>query len=342
MHSSRWILFRFALAAFIIGSPLKASADEVCVCAAEATTNYGHRGFGNSLAENPFAENTLPSIEHALTFTDAVEIDVLLTDDGHLLVTHDPTLDRLTDETGCALSRPISELREIDAGGPYLLGQGIRFSTLDELLETLDLGLLNIELKLVAEETSGPCTPTDREAMLDVLIPLLENYDGRAEFIITSFDLEILKRLRERAPEYRIGYLSSRAADVDVAADAGFEAINLSDFVLLTDADTVIANAHARGLELNVWTVDDPERMRTLINAGVDGIITNRPDVLEELTAQYCAEESAPVRCFEDENDSGGGCSATGEAPENFALILLALILIALPRQAIALGARDR
>lgn len=338
MHSSRWMIVTLAFAAtFLI--QLKAAADEVCLCAAEATTNYGHRGFGNSSSDNAYAENTLPSIEHALTFTDAVEIDVMLTDDGHLLVTHDPTLDRLTDQEGCALSRPIDELREIDAGGPYLLGKGFRFSVLDELLETLDLGLLNIELKIVSEDAETPCNPTDREKLLDLLIPLLDDYDGRAEFVVTSFDFEVLAMLRERAPQYRIGFLSNVPDDMTRAAEAGFEAINLSILFLLDPAAS-ISEAHQLGLEVNVWTVDDPIIMRELIDAGADGIITNRPDTLKTLTEEYCAEEAAPVRCFEEE--SSGGCSATGEAPGTFALLAFALIFATLPRHYVALRGRDR
>ena len=338
MHSLRWTLFTLAFTA-ASAFQLKAAADEICLCAAEATTNYGHRGFGNSLSDNAYAENTLPAIEHALNFTDAIEIDIHLTDDGHLLVTHDATLERLTDQTGCALSRPIDELLEIDAGGPHLLGQGLRFPTLDALLETLDLGLLNIELKLVPEGAAA-CEPTDRDALLDLLIPMLEDYDGRAEFIITSFDLEVLVRLRERAPDFRIGFLSNLPEDIVTAAEAGFEAVNLSAY-FLGDLATAVSDAHSRGLELNVWTVDDPELMRELIDAGVDGIITNRPDTLETLTAEYCAEDDAPVRCFEEESSSGG-CSATGEAPENFAILAFALILAMIPRHYIALRRHDR
>lgn len=339
MHSSMRMIFTFAFAAISLIQP-KALADEACVCAAEATTNYGHRGFGNSGPGNDFAENTLPSIEHALTFTDTIEIDVMLTDDGHLLVTHDPTLDRLTDQTGCALSLPIGELLELDAGGPNLFGEGFRFALFDDLLETLDVGLLNIELKIVASGADIPCAPTDRAKLLDQLLPLLENYTGRAEFIITSFDFEILSMLRERKPELRIGFISNIPDDMMRAAEAGFEAINLSALFLLDPAAT-IAEAHQLGLEVNIWTVDDPILMRELIDAGADGIITNRPDTLQALTAEYCAEESAPVRCSEEES-SGKGCSATGDAPGTFALLAFALVCLMRRRHYIARAHSDR
>ena len=121
----------------------------------------GHRG-----ARREFAENTLRSIEIALAAgVGAVEIDVRLSRDGHLIVIHDETLDRTTNGEGAVLDMNIAELRALDAG------EGERLPTLDEVLE-----LVRGRAELFVELKAADCEEVTLQYQYQVLLPHMYRY----------------------------------------------------------------------------------------------------------------------------------------------------------------------
>jgi len=224
-----------------------------------------HRG-----ASGHRPENTLPAYELAIRQrADMIEIDLHRTRDGEIVVTHDERLQGLGGR-GEIADASLAEVRSLDAGG------GERVPTLDEVLDGFGARIpFNLELK---QSTRGPYA--------GLVVEALKRVDSRGlldETLFSSFYDPVLAELRERSPDARIGVLvSSRAAEGwrERARRFGAEAVHFS--AVLATSDTVAA-AHAEGLAVHVYTVDEPDAMRRLLAIGVDGLFTNFPDRLRAL-----------------------------------------------------------
>jgi glycerophosphoryl diester phosphodiesterase len=153
---------------------------------------------------------------------------------------------------------------------------------LTEVLDVCDARRLcvNVEIKAVPGEVDHPTAP----ALSDAVVTLLHGRYGddptrRGEFLVTSFWPATLNQFGE-ASDIATGFLTASTRDplamVGLAADQGHRAINPWDE--LVDAAYIEA-AHQAGLAVNVWTVNDPDRIRQLAGWGVDGIITDVPDI---------------------------------------------------------------
>jgi len=224
-----------------------------------------HRG-----ASGQRPENTLPAYELAVSQrADMIEIDLHLTRDGAIVITHDESLEGLGGR-GEIADALLSAVRALDAG------EGERVPLLEEVLDRFGARIpFNLELKCGSEAPY-----TGLEAMtLDAVCQrgLL------AETLFSSFSDAVLATLRAHSGEARIGVLvSARAPERwrERARAVGAEAVHLS--AVLARPET-IETAHADGLAVHVYTVDEPERMKTLLEWGVDGIFTNYPDRLRAL-----------------------------------------------------------
>ena len=219
------------------------------------TLVVAHRG---ASAANPPGNTPAAFAASASLGADWVELDVHCTADGGLAVHHDP---HLVD------GRILGEMKAADLPDFVPL--------LSEVLElTAGIGV-NVEIK---PDGILALRPT----LIDGVVSLLESFGDSERFLVTSFDLSIINSVRSIAPSIATGFLVvSVSGDGDgdaiaVTAAQGHKAIN--PWHALVDAE-VVRRAHDHGLEVNVWTVDDPERMRELIEFGVDAIITNVPDV---------------------------------------------------------------
>ena len=218
------------------------------------TLVIGHRG---SSFDHP--ENTVAAFRGALEQgADWIELDVHLTADGALAVVHDAHLPD---------GRAVADLSRTE------LPEGI--PTLAEALEASGSMGVNVEIKHGAHE---PGFRADR-AIADAVVAELDRV-GHPEILISSFDLEVIDRCQVLAPRIETAYL---VLDVAQPVDAlGAAAAGGHRFVHPWDATVTRATvdaAHAAGLGVNVWTVDDPARIRQLAEWGVDGIVTNRPAV---------------------------------------------------------------
>ena len=229
---------------------------------ASRTLIIGHRG---ASAEAP--ENTLYAFNLALEQgADGVELDVQLSHDGELIVFHDGTVDRLTAGTGRVDDLTLAELQSLQ------LPEEQRIPTLDEVFETFGARpLYNVEIKVMKEGNLGVETAVaDR-----IQAHHLEN-----RVIVSSFSLLSVHRARRALPAatpvallwyknwFNYGHLA-----ISAQADHPYDP-------MVNEA--YMAWARKRGLKVNVWTVDDPRRAKQLVDLGVDGIITNKPQLIRE------------------------------------------------------------
>lgn len=219
----------------------------------------GHRG---AAALAP--ENTLPSFVKAYECgATAIEFDVRLTRDDVPVIFHDESLKRLTGVEARVRDLSFEELREL-----RVLGEA-QVPTLEEVLEFAS-GRLAVDVEL---KDSG----TERE-----VVRLLKKYNLEEESLITSFSPEILSRVKELAPNLRLGVLLERWDDkyLDIAGQLGAQAI-LPNYTSVTP--DVVDSIKGEGFALIVWTVNDPEEAARLLRQGVDGIITDDPYKLKSV-----------------------------------------------------------
>lgn len=216
-------------------------------------------------------ENTLAGVRAALALgVDAIEIDLHASSDGVPVLTHDDSVDRTTDGSGQVARMSLAELQRLDAGRSFE-GRfaGERIPTLAETLElTRDSCLLVMEIKQRGIE----------QAVFDVV----RRHNASASVMVWSFHPEVVSAARSLAPEIPAAQLSGPlkgdpSALLNGAVRRNAQAISL--YMSSVDAEFVCA-ARLRGLSVFTWTVDEPEEQARLAAAGVDGIVTNLPDVL--------------------------------------------------------------
>jgi glycerophosphoryl diester phosphodiesterase len=211
-----------------------------------------------------------------------LETDVHATEDGQLLAFHDDRLDRVTDQVGLILEH------RYDALAAALVGSSEPIPRLSDLLEELPDANVNVDLK----------APGAVEPMVD----LIRRMAVHERVCVGSFSEQVLRRFRSRL-RAELGAGAAR-----VATTAGVLAAGVLAFVphgdrltrLLRDPGPVlqvphvfrgvrvvdgamIRRAHADGRHVHVWVVDEPAEMEHLIDLGVDGLITDRTDVLKDV-----------------------------------------------------------
>jgi glycerophosphoryl diester phosphodiesterase len=239
-----------------------------------------HRG---DSAHRP--ENTLASFASALEVGAVlVELDVQLTMDGHLVVLHDPTLDRTTTGRGDVRRMTLAEVRAVSAGYPERFGNsyaGERVPTLSEAL-----ALLHGRARVLVEIKSESVTD-DGEGGLEARVAEEVRRSGMAGHVaLISFDHRAIVRLQALAPEVTRGRLFGRTTADELLAharEAGCELVMPHKSQL---SDALAERVHAAGLKLATWVVDEPEELRRLARFGLYGVGSNRPGVLIDAIAE--------------------------------------------------------
>ena len=219
----------------------------------------GHRG-----AAKLEPENTLLAMRKALDLkVDQIELDVHLTRDAHLIVMHDETVDRTTNGHGAIAQMTLQEVRALDAG------KGERVPTLQEVIDLVrGKAILQIELKGAETEE-----PTVRAVEQNQIVD---------QVLLTSFVHDRLRRVRQLNPRIRIAALWFEAPPdaCEQAVAMGAEALHVHYEHL--DA-ALVQSAHAGGLQIRAWNPDTIAEIQRVIDLGVDGIGSNRPDLLVQL-----------------------------------------------------------
>lgn len=257
----------------------QASEDGDYFSRAGRTLNIAHRG---GASEAP--EHTLLAYQRALeSGADVLELDVHLSRDGELIVLHDTTVDRTTDGEGAIADLTLEEIRALDAGYRYSRdgvdfperGKGHRIPTAREVFDAFPDAPYVIELKPRGEATAS------------ALIALVREYQLENRTIIASADGPTIRFVRASAPELLTSF----------SLDEGFEFMEepLESFGLYsppshflqlpygTIDDAMLEKARARGVHLQAFTVNNEEEMKRLIEAGINGIMTDRPSLLHDL-----------------------------------------------------------
>lgn len=255
------------------------------------TYNIAHRG-GGALAPEETLEAFAKSEEAG---ADMFEYDVHITKDGHLIASHDATVDRITTGTGYINDLTLTEIKALDAGekfvdvngeSPYK-GQGVQLATVEEIFLLFPHKRAVIELK----DTNRPEL---YEAMNQEIWRLIQQYNMEDKVIIASFDHKINQRFKEISNgQVAIGageseatsYLTKMILRLNGIAHTDAQAFQLptTQHGLDLTQKNIINGSRQRGLDVYYWTINDEGTMRDLIAKGVDGIMTDNPELLEKV-----------------------------------------------------------
>ncbi|MEO6652042.1 MAG: glycerophosphodiester phosphodiesterase [Ilumatobacteraceae bacterium] len=228
------------------------------------TLAIAHRG-GASV--NP--ENTMSAFQHAvdLGYT-YLETDVHATSDGVLLAFHDSELDRTTDRTGVINDLPWSEVRAARVDGHETI------PLFDDLLEQFPNCRINIDCKA--------------DSAVDALVASLRRHDCLDRVLVGGFSDARLRRLRSAFGDALCTSFGPRqiaalraTGRVPGGGHAAQVPVRSGPVTIVTEA--FIDRAHRLGLHVHVWTIDEPVDMNRLLDLGVDGIITDEPQLLKEV-----------------------------------------------------------
>lgn len=294
---SALLVFAFSLALASLSAAMTAAPEP------EPVTVIAHRGASRFLPEH-----TMVAWERALEMgADYLEQDLQMTRDGVLVVLHDETLDRTARGpegvcTGPVIERTLDELRRCEVSSwkvEALRNEGReraaaavealppqRIPTLEEVFRRFGI---DGSVRYYIETKSPGEAPGMEEALLELLAAhgLVPGSPDDRTVLVQSFSPESLRKIHATEPTLPLVQLVTERAleemDREEALDrvAGY-AVGLGPSWKLVTPELVQA-AHDRGLVVHPWTVNEPERMEALIEAGVDGMFTDVPEVLVEL-----------------------------------------------------------
>jgi glycerophosphoryl diester phosphodiesterase len=262
--------------------------------------NYAHQG---GAREAP--SSTLTAMTQALAGgADALELDVHATADRELVVCHDATVDRTTDGHGAIADMTMADLEDLDNAYWWVPGEvvapgrdeweyvyrgramfetSLRIASLRDVLSQFAGVFLNLDIK----QTAPAVAPYEA-----LLAQLLHEFDRRDDVIVASFHDAATDAFAAAAPDIATSYGSAATVAFWQAVHDGtppppsrhlaLQVPAMFDDVVVVD-ERFVAAAHHNGVAVHVWTIDDAEEMRRLIGLGVDGIMTDRPTVLDEV-----------------------------------------------------------
>jgi glycerophosphoryl diester phosphodiesterase len=217
-----------------------------------------------------------------------LETDLHTTRDGVMVTIHDDTVDRISDGSGPVHALTLAELKRLDAGYRFspdggqtfpFRGKGVTVPTLAEVTQAFPDICLNLDIK----QKEPP--------MVEALVTFIEEQDAHDRMLVGSFDQGILKEFRQRTggrvatsavpQEARLFWLASRLGLTRFLRPS-YDALQVPPrYYSLSVVDSCLVRAaHRLGIEVHVWTVDESEEMSRLLRLGVDGLMSDRPDLL--------------------------------------------------------------
>lgn len=247
---------------------------------APGLVNIAHRG-GALLRP----EETLAAYEHAVEVgADVLEMDLHATKDGAVVLNHDATLDRTTDGTGRLDQRTWAELQQLDAGYRFtrdggqtfpFRGQGVRMASFRQVLERFPDKLFSAELK----QTEPP--------IVDAVLAVLAETGMEDRVILVSFSDKTVQAIRAKNPRVVTGAgmieMLVLASLTDEKAEAYTPPCPFFQMAKAATTAPLLARAHQKGARVQAWTVNDAAEMRALRALGVDGIMSDDPELLESV-----------------------------------------------------------
>jgi glycerophosphoryl diester phosphodiesterase len=238
--------------------------------------------------------DTMYAFEQAVNIgVDVLEMDAHITKDGRIVLMHDEEVDRTTDGTGLIEDLTLEEIKRLDAAYGWsndegvtfpFRGQGIQVPALDELFEAFPQMRYVIEIKLTRNPIDKP------------LCDLIRQHNMQDKVLVASFHDEAMQSFRAACPEVATSasrgevtafvllgkvFLSGLIVPAYEAIQPPYDPQDSMNIPIMTQR--FIRQAHAKNIAVEPWTVNDPELMRQYIEWGVDGIITDRPDLMLEV-----------------------------------------------------------
>lgn len=226
-------------------------------------------------------ENTLAAVEAAIEeMADYVELDVQMTKDGVMVLSHDATLKRVAGVNRTIASLTWEELQDLDVGSwfsPEFAGE--RIPRLEEILEFCRGKInLNIEIKNVGKDSPMP----------EEVARMIRERGMETQCVVTSTSLGYLERIKLLVPEIRTGYILS-------AAYGDFYFNEKADFISIRASFVnrqVVERAHEKGMGVHAWTVNAKSEMERMRVMGVDNLITDYPVLAREIVYREEATET--------------------------------------------------
>lgn len=238
--------------------------------------------------------DTMFAFENAVEIgSDVLEMDAHITKDGQIILMHDEEVDRTTNGTGLIEDLTLDEIITLDAAYDWSTddgvtfphrGQGIQVPTLDEVFERFPDMRYVIEIKLTRNPIDKP------------LCDLIRSHGMQDRVLIGSFHDEAMKNFRAICPEVATSAARNEVRNYVLLGKAFLWGFIAPDYQTVQPpwdpeeslgitivTERFIRESHQKHLRVEPWTVNDPELMRKYIEWGVDGIITDRPDLMIEL-----------------------------------------------------------
>jgi glycerophosphoryl diester phosphodiesterase len=257
-----------------------------------ALENYNWQVIAHQGGNHLWPDNTLFAFEQATAAgVDVLEMDVHASSDGHLVVIHDDTVDRTTNGSGLVWELSLEEIQSLDAAynwphhidtdeHPYR-GQGIRVPTLEAVLQRFPDMPMVIEIK----QSDPP--------IVDEFGRLLQQYDREQNTVVASFSPEVMQEFRQKFPAFATSGVEPEIRTFFVLTKlfAGWVypppmhvfAVPEQFGNLRVITPRFVSSAQRRGIEVQAWTINEREQMIRMLDAGVDGIITDEPVLLINL-----------------------------------------------------------
>ncbi len=239
---------------------------------------FAHRG-----ASGEVPENTLEAfVAGIVAGAQILEMDVHASSDGEIVVIHDASLERITEGAGLVREHSFAELRALDAGYRFagaagefpFRGHGLKIPSLAEVLARFPDTPLNIEIK------------QQEPSIIERVLAVIDRFAARERVLLAAERLPLMTAIRHAAPQMLTGFCAEEVVDFlqhmaqprgDYRAPGAalqvppvFAGVELA-------TEPLVTAAHAVGVEVHVWTINDAAEIDRLLDIGVDAIMTDYP-----------------------------------------------------------------
>lgn len=231
------------------------------------TMIWAHRGASSYAPENSMEAFKL---SHKMG-ADGIELDIHLSKDGHLVVTHDETVDRCSNGKGRIIDKTLADLLSLDFSNNKEGYSNTRIPTLEQVLGFIKPTnmMLNIEIK------SGIVL---YEGIEEKTLQLVSKYGLEDKVIYSSFNHYSLAIIKKINPSAKIAILYSEAMVDPYVYAKHLKSYAIHPHYLTLSVPNTIADCHSNGIKVHTWTVDKEDDILWMLDENVDAIITNYPD----------------------------------------------------------------
>ncbi len=258
--------------------------------------NFAHRGPSSRAPENTLEAFRLAARDGA----GGLELDVHMTSDRQVAVIHDDSVDRVTDGGGFVREMTLREVQSLDAGYSFTPDGGATYPYRDRGVRVPELG------EVLREFSDHKVNIDIKEAQPGIEVAVLRSIEeaGAGDRVLVVSEMpDVLERFRKLSGpristgasrrEIGVFYRLSRLR-LEFLLRPAYVALQVpvryGRYELVTPR--FVEAAHSRGVRVDVWTIDDPDEMRRLLDLGVDVIMTNRPEMLEAVLRERRGRES--------------------------------------------------